>query len=53
MTTRRGTAWPVVEVDAERALVLEPVAGMVTWSLARTRARAGIERANAELSGFS
>jgi hypothetical protein len=104
----RGPAWPVVEVDAERALVLEPVAGMVTWSfalvpldasttrlvtrvrlrqertlasrltllaldpaalvmtrkmllgvrrraesLARTRVRAGIEPANAELSGFS
>ena len=28
----RGPDWPVVEVDPQRTLVLEPVEGMVTWS---------------------
>lgn len=28
----RGPDWPVVEVERERALVLEPVAGVVTWA---------------------
>jgi len=27
----RGPSWPIVEVDPERTLVLEPVAGEVTW----------------------
>ena len=27
-----GPDWPVVEVDPQRVLVLEPVEGMVTWS---------------------
>lgn len=28
----RGPAWPVVEVEPERALVIEPIAGRITWS---------------------
>lgn len=28
----RGPSWPVVEVEPERTLVLEPVAGVVTWA---------------------
>lgn len=28
----RGPSWPVVEVDPDRVLVLEPLAGVVTWS---------------------
>ena len=28
----RGPAWPVVEVEPEHALVLEPIAGVVTWA---------------------
>jgi hypothetical protein len=30
----RGPSWPVVEVERERALVLEPLAGVVTWAFA-------------------
>lgn len=30
----RGPSWPVVDVVAERSLVLEPIAGNATWSFA-------------------
>jgi hypothetical protein len=30
----RGPSWPVVEAERERTLVLEPLAGVVTWAFA-------------------
>ena len=32
----RGPAWPVVELEPERTLVLEPMAGVVTWAFSLT-----------------
>jgi len=32
----RGPSWPVVGVDPERSLVLEPLTGVVTWAFALT-----------------
>jgi hypothetical protein len=40
----RGPSWPAVEVVPERALVLEPIAGMVTWSFALVPVDAGTTR---------
>lgn len=40
----RGLDWPVVEVDPQRTLVLEPIKGMVTWSFVLGRIGDGTTR---------
>jgi len=40
----RGPSWPVVALERERALVLEPVAGSVSWCFALQPVDAGTTR---------